>query len=320
MRRFGWIAPLWLIPAVAFGQSFTADLELRRVKEGSGIEDRLSVYVVGMARQVDHDATFNIASTGRDSSGFGGAGAVRSADFVFRASGMEMQSRTPQVGLSYAASDRFLLYASAGPSWITLVERLAPAEFAPYANEHQLIFTTDLKPGFAGQLGGTFAAARFANFTVMTGLRLSYSSASSVRSDSVEGNISLRAGDNTFSESTVIDRIRTNDVSIHVLNATANAGLEWRPFASYLSNFFGVTAGYGFSFGSMTRSLRTSTTAGTTTTSTEDTDTVGFSMTPRNAVGVYYGWAAFLPRVGTFALQVRALDQLSGTLTYSYIF
>jgi hypothetical protein len=301
------LLPLLLaLPGAAAAQHYTSDLELRRVKSGSPLSDRLSVFIVGARSETDYDATFNVTSVD----------AATEQQLVFKATNMRLKVWSPQIGMSYGYSQDMLLHASIGVSMITLEERLADIPGSLYGNQHAPIFSYDLDPGLAATVGGTLQLTRFADFTVASGLRITYTSSSHINNDSVQGTISEVEGDGQLT----LEESKTEDVSLHLLNANANLGLEWRPRGAYLINHFGLTAGYGFSFGSMTKSFSTKHTVDGDTETVEEADTVGFSLTPSNIIGLYYGWSLFIPRFGNLGIEARALNNLQGSLSYEYIF
>jgi len=306
MRRCALLVLLASFPATAFAQQYSTEIQLRRVGPQSSVPDRLSVFVTGYGSWSDQDATFDVSSKSGN----------RTAELVFEATGMEMRTYAPQLGLTYAFNPSFLMYAAAGVAYVDLSERRVDIPGTLYADQHAPIFEYDLRPGLAATVGGSYAIAKFANFTFVSGGRLSYTSSSHLNEDAVTGNIRVTDP----SSNTEIDELRTTDVTLRMLNLRANAGLEWRPAGSYLINDFGLTLGFSYAFGSITKAYRLSHTVNGTVSRVEETDTVGVSLLPANLVGVYYGWSVFIPRFGLLGVEVQALNALQASLTYEYIF
>ncbi len=308
-----WLAMLGAValPALASAQHYTSNLETRRVKAPTApLSDRLAVFINPDYDYADWDVSFDVESVNGDEDGEN-----FSQQLVFDASNMRVTKFSPQIGLSYAASPDLLLHVSAGIAMIKLEERLVSIPGSNYGNQHEPIFSYDLAPGLAATAGAMYEVSQFADFTIVTGLRLAYTSSSHIEEEAVNGS-------QTFDETNkvTIKEESTQDVSINLLQATANAGLEWRPRSSYLSNHFGLTLSYGYSFGEMVKAVKLEQTVDGTTDSSEASDTVGFSMTPSNIVGVYYGWTLFIPRFGNLGVEVRALNTMAASLNYEYIF
>jgi len=301
------LVALGSLPATALAQLGNPELPLARVKSGSPAADRLSVYTTGLGSYSDHDATFDVSSVTTS----------REAQLVFKATNMQMTTYSPQIGLSYGATDSLLLSASVGVAWVKLGERLVDIPNTAYLNQHDPIFQYDLKPGFAATLGGAYSILRFGDFALQAGVRLSFTSSSHLQEDKVNGTIrNTTSGGQTMT----IDEIKTEDVTLNSLGVKAHLGLEWRPWQSYLVNHFGFTLGYGYTWGSMTKSFKVIHTVNTTTDTQQETDTVGIGMVPSDVVGLYYGWSLYIPRLGYLTLEGQALQSLQVSLTYQYLF
>jgi len=300
----------WFAPDAATAQHYTSNLHLKRVHGADAkLSDRLSVFMVVDYGYMDWDVSFDVASKTEDEDG-----EVSSQQLVFDATGMRVTQLAPQIGLSYAMSETLLLTAGAGVSMISLEERLVSIPGSLYGNEHAAIFSYDLEPGLAANVGGLFQLAKFADFTLTGGLRLAYTSSDHVENEAVNGSQTAGDAEREIKEESL------QDVSLHLLTIRANGGLEWRPRGSYFSNHFGATLGYGYSFGAMTKAYKLENVVGGTQELESVSDTVGFGMTPSRVFGLYYGWTVFLPEVGNLGFELHGLDQFSGSLQYEYLF
>lgn len=297
-----------LAAPIASAQLLDPTLNLQRFKTGEpSLPSRISFFSTFDYSTTSFDGKFDTKQTatiGTDTS---------TAQYTYKASGMDTRVLQPSVGVGYAVSPQFLLTVAVGPSFIKLKERLYPSPKF-YQNDHADAFQYDLSPGFAATLGGSYQLYAASHVGVTVGGRLGYQSSGHLQNDQVDGTTSTGGNVQSFQEQV------THDVSVNILQLVLHAGVEWKPFRTYVSNHFGVLAGGGYGFGSMDQSTRSIQTTSSGSTGSSTAHTIDISLVSSRFVGVYYGWSVFIPRFGVLGVEARFVTSTSVLGSYEYLF
>ena len=306
--------PILLLAAAqpASAQMYSLGQKLQRTgKSAEFTPDKLSFFSFFKYGYADYDTTYEVTRDAHESR------PPLSEDVTYKASTTRLRLMTPQVGMTYTLTPKLLLSMSIGVSLIELERRTnkIPAQLSWYNNQHQMLFQYDLEPGLASSLGVLFQPVSFSDFFAVVGLHIYYTSAYHLESDEVDG-VQVQQNDVSIS----MLEARTRDVNLHLLEAVAHAGMEWRPYRMFLSNNFGLLLSYGMSFGALQKEYSHDHTTNNQTQSVWEEDTVKFNMTPASLVGVYYGWSLFLPYFGTFGVEARAINSWNICANYEYTF
>ncbi|MBM4320082.1 MAG: hypothetical protein FJ125_09000 [Deltaproteobacteria bacterium] len=308
---------LLLAASPASAQLYSLSLNLQRVEKASEFTpNRLSFFTFGSYGYADFDIVFNASrATQRSGETASSLAPPLSQEVTYEASVMRLNQISPQVGVSYAISSKLLATFAIGVTMMELEERSNKIGRSWYNNQHMMLFDYELDPGLATSFGLMFQPISFADFTTSMGMRVYYTSAFHLERDTVDGVEVWQEDD-----SRTMKEARTRDISIHLLQAVAHAGLEWRPYRMFVSNNFGLLLSYGMSFGTMEKLYEIEHTLEGEKTHVMEQDLVEFSMHPANVLGVYYGWSFFFPYFGTLGIEGRALSSWQISASYEYLF